>query len=169
MIPFLSLKDVTDLHSVEINEAVTRVVNSGWYLQGQENERFESNYSKFVGTEYTIGCANGLDALIWIFRAYIEMGVMKPGDEVIVPSYTFVSTALAFLREGATVVFADAAPTMVNVFFPLAIGNYAHLTDTAYNANGKKLNEVVLGNLVAASRGLLLLWSGKSRHHLHWW
>ena len=55
-----------------------------------------------------------------------------------------------------TVVFAEAAPTMVNVFFPLAIGNYAHLTATAYNANGKKLNEVVLGNLIAASRGLLL-------------
>lgn len=95
MIPFLSLKDVTDLHGAEINEAVTRVVNSGWYLQGKENERFEANYSKFVGTEYTIGCANGLDALIWIFRAYIEMGVMKPGDEVIVPANTYIATILA--------------------------------------------------------------------------
>ena len=91
MIPFLSLKDVTDLHGVEINEAVRRVVNSGWYLQGKENESFEANYSKFVGTQYT----NGLDALIWIFRAYIEMGVMKPGDEVIVPANTYIATILA--------------------------------------------------------------------------
>lgn len=106
MIPFLSLKDVTDLHSVEINEAVTRVVNSGWYLQGQENERFESNYSKFVGTEYTIGCANGLDALIWIFRAYIEMGVMKPGDEVIVPANTYIATILAITEN-------DLVPVLV--------------------------------------------------------
>lgn len=106
MIPFLSLKDVTDLHSVEINEAVTRVVNSGWYLQGKENERFEANYSKFVGTEYTIGCANGLDALIWIFRAYIEMGVMKPGDEVIVPANTYIATILAITEN-------DLVPVLV--------------------------------------------------------
>ena len=95
MIPFLSLKDVTALHGAEINEAVSRVVNGGWYLQGKENERFEENYSKFIGTKYTIGCANGLDALIWIFRAYIEMGVMQPGDEVIVPANTYIATILA--------------------------------------------------------------------------
>lgn len=95
MIPFLSLKDVTALHGNEINEAVSRVVNGGWYLQGKENEQFESNYSKFVGTKYTIGCANGLDALIWIFRAYIEMGLMQPGDEVIVPANTYIATILA--------------------------------------------------------------------------
>ena len=81
-IPFLSLKDVTALHGAEINEAVSRVVNGGWYLQGKENEQFEANYAMFIGSKYCIGCVNGLDALIWIFRAYIEMGVMQPGDEV---------------------------------------------------------------------------------------
>jgi dTDP-4-amino-4,6-dideoxygalactose transaminase len=100
MIPFLSLKDVTALHGAEINEAVTRVVNNGWYLQGKENERFEENYSKFIGTKYTVGCANGLDALIWIFRAYIEMGVMQPGDEVIVPANTYIATILAITENG---------------------------------------------------------------------
>lgn len=94
-IPFLSLKDVTALHGDEINAAVTRVVNSGWYLQGKENERFESDYAKFIGTKYTIGCANGLDALIWIFRAYKELGVMQDGDEVIVPANTYIATILA--------------------------------------------------------------------------
>ena len=99
-IPFLSLKDVTALHGAEINEAVSRVVNGGWYLQGKENERFEEDYSKFIGTKYTIGCANGLDALIWIFRAYIEMGVMQPGDEVIVPANTYIATILAITENG---------------------------------------------------------------------
>jgi len=94
-IPFLSLKDVTALHGAEINEAVTRVVNNGWYLQGKENERFEANYAQFIGTKYCIGCANGLDALIWIFRAYIELGVMQPGDEIIVPANTYIATILA--------------------------------------------------------------------------
>lgn len=100
MIPFLSLKEVTALHGAEINEAVSRVVNGGWYLQGKENEKFEENYSKFIGTKYTIGCANGLDALIWIFRAYIELGVMQPGDEVIVPANTYIATILAITENG---------------------------------------------------------------------
>lgn len=106
-IPFLSLKDVTNLHNVEINEAVTRVVNSGWYLQGAENEKFEKDYSEFIGTKYTIGCANGLDALIWIFRAYVEMGVMKPGDEVIVPANTYIATVLAITENGLTPVLVE--------------------------------------------------------------
>ena len=100
MIPFLSLKDVTALHGAEINEAVTRTIESGWYLQGKENEQFEKNYAQFIGTKHCIGCANGLDALIWIFRAYIEMGVMHPGDEVIVPANTYIATILAITENG---------------------------------------------------------------------
>lgn len=100
MIPFLSLKDVTALHGVEINEAVSRVVNGGWYLQGEENKRFEANYANFIGAKHCIGCANGLDALIWIFRAYIELGVMRPGDEVIVPANTYIATILSITENG---------------------------------------------------------------------
>lgn len=100
IIPFLSLKDVTALHRAEINRAITRVLDSGWYLQGEENKRFEDNYSKFIGTKHCIGCANGLDALIWIFRAYIELGVMQPGDEIIVPANTYIATILAITENG---------------------------------------------------------------------
>lgn len=107
MIPFLSLKDVTALHGAEINEAVTRVVNGGWYLQGTENEKFEKNYAEYIGTRYAIGCANGLDSLIWIFRAYIEMGVMKPGDEVIVPANTYIATILAITENGLVPVLCE--------------------------------------------------------------
>ncbi len=107
MIPFLSLKDVTALYEAEINEAVARVVKSGWYLQGAENDEFEKNYSQFIGTKHTIGCANGLDALIWIFRAYIEMGVMKPGDEVIVPANTYIATILAITENGLVPVLVE--------------------------------------------------------------
>ena len=106
-IPFLSLKDVTALHGAEINEAVSRVVNGGWYLQGKENEKFEADYAQFIGTKYCIGCANGLDALIWIFRAYIEMGVMKPGDEVIVPANTYIATILAITENGLVPVLCE--------------------------------------------------------------
>lgn len=107
MISFLSLKDVTDSHSKEIHEALKRVVDSGWYLQGEENKRFEENYAKFIGTKYCIGCANGLDALIWIFRAYIEMGVMQPDDEVIVPANTYIATILAITENGLKPVLVE--------------------------------------------------------------
>lgn len=106
-IPFLSLHDVTALHGAEINEAVTRVVNNGWYLQGKENEQFEKDYSEFIGTKYTIGCANGLDALIWIFRAYIELGAMQPGDEIIVPANTYIATILAITENGLKPVLVE--------------------------------------------------------------
>lgn len=107
LIPFLSLKDVTALHGAEINEAVNRVVKGGWYLQGKENERFEADYARFIGTKYCVGCANGLDALILIFRAYIEMGVMKPGDEVIVPANTYIATILAITENGLVPVLVE--------------------------------------------------------------
>jgi dTDP-4-amino-4,6-dideoxygalactose transaminase len=106
-IPFLSLQDVTAKYKDEIHEAVLRVVDSGWYLQGKENELFEKHYAEYIGSKHCIGCANGLDALIWIFRAYIELGVMKPGDEVIVPANTYIATILAITENGLVPVLVE--------------------------------------------------------------
>lgn len=100
MIKFLDLQKVTAQYSTEIHDAVSRVVDSGWYLQGKENDSFEENYSTYIGTKFTIGCANGLDALIWIFRSYIEMGIMQPGDEVIVPANTYIASILSISENG---------------------------------------------------------------------
>ena len=69
-------------------------------MQGEENRRFEADYARYIGTKYAIGCANGLDALIWIWRAYIEMGVMEVGDEGIVPANTYIATILALTENG---------------------------------------------------------------------
>lgn len=106
-IPFLSLHDVTAKYRDEIHEAVLRVVDSGWYLQGKENEQFEKHYAEYIGTKHCIGCANGLDALIWIFRAYIELGVMQPGDEVIIPANTYIATILAITENGLVPVLVE--------------------------------------------------------------
>ena len=114
-IPFLSLKDVTALHGTEINEAVSRVVNGGWYLQGEENKKFEKNFSDFIGVKHCVGCANGLDALIWIFRAYIELGVMKAGDEVIVPANTYIATILAITENGLVPVLVEPKPNTLEI------------------------------------------------------
>lgn len=107
MIKNLDLKEVTALHVAEIQEAAIQVINSGWYLQGTVNTRFEENYSKYIGTKYTVGCANGLDALILIYRAYIEMGLIKPGDEVIVPANTYIASILAITDNNLVPVFVE--------------------------------------------------------------
>ena len=95
MIKFLDIQKITQKYAAEIYEAVNRVVNSGWYLQGQENEHFEKNYAEYIGSEFCVGVANGLDALKLILKAYIELGVMEEGDEIIVPANTFIASILA--------------------------------------------------------------------------
>lgn len=107
MIKFLDLQKVTAKYNNEIHEAVNRVVDGGWYLQGKENEKFEADYAQYIGTKYCVGCANGLDALIWIFRAYIERGDFQPGDEVIVPANTYIASILAISENGLKPVLVE--------------------------------------------------------------
>jgi dTDP-4-amino-4,6-dideoxygalactose transaminase len=83
------------MYDAEIRRAVNEVLDSGWYLKGEATSRFEQHYADYIGTRHSIGCGNGLDALTLIFRAYIEMGVMKEGDEVIVPANTYIASILA--------------------------------------------------------------------------
>lgn len=106
-IKYLELKKVTGLHADEINEAVRRVVDSGWYLQGEANAAFEADYARYIGAKYCVGCANGLDSLTLILRAYIELGVMKAGDEVIVPANTYIASILAITANGLTPVLVE--------------------------------------------------------------
>lgn len=95
------------MHAGEINEAVDCVVNSGWYLNGDANARFGQAYSRYIGTEHCVGCANGLDALTLILKAYVELGVMKRGDEVIVPANTYIATILAITSNGLVPVLVE--------------------------------------------------------------
>lgn len=83
------------MHAGEIHEAVRRVVDSGWYLRGEATAAFESAYAQYIGTKHCVGVANGLDALTLIFRAYIEMGLLNEGDEVIVPANTYIASILS--------------------------------------------------------------------------
>lgn len=107
MINFLDLQQITAKYADELHEAVNRVVDSGWYLQGKENEQFEKDYAAYTTTKHAIGVANGLDALIWILRAYIEMGVMQEGDEVIVPANTYIASILAITENNLVPVLVE--------------------------------------------------------------
>jgi dTDP-4-amino-4,6-dideoxygalactose transaminase len=95
MIKFLDIQTINNLYGDELNIAIRRVVESGWYLHGEELNAFEKEYSDYIGTEFCVGVANGLDALRLILRAYIEMGLMKEYDEIIVPANTYIASILA--------------------------------------------------------------------------
>lgn len=95
MIPFLDLKKINLQYRQDLINACTRVIESGWYIQGNECKAFEEEFATYCGTKHCIGVANGLDALILILRAYKEMGIIRSGDEIIVPSNTYIASILA--------------------------------------------------------------------------
>ncbi|AHM61781.1 4-keto.6-deoxy-N-acetyl-D-hexosaminyl-(Lipid carrier) aminotransferase [Flammeovirgaceae bacterium 311] len=115
MIKFLDLQKITQKNSEEIKEAVNRVIDSGWYLLGNEVKEFETNFSSFCSVKHTIGVANGLDALRLILRAYIEQGVMQEGDEVIVPANTYIASLLAISENRLVPVLVEPDLSTYNI------------------------------------------------------
>lgn len=107
MIKFLDLKAVNAAYAAEIEEALLRTARSGWYLRGEETRRFEEEYARYIGCRHAIGCGNGLDALRLILRAYLEMGLLHEGDEVIVPANTYIASILAITDNGLRPVFVE--------------------------------------------------------------
>lgn len=107
MIKFLDLKAINAAYAAEIEEALLRTARSGWYLRGEETRRFEEEYARYIGCRHAIGCGNGLDALRLILRAYLEMGLLHEGDEVIVPANTYIASILAITDNGLKPVFVE--------------------------------------------------------------
>ena len=106
-IKYLELKKITAMHGEEIQEAVNRAVESGWYLQGESNRKFEELYAEYCHAEYCVGCANGLDALTLSLRSLMEMGEICEGDEVIVPANTYIATILAITENHLKAVLVE--------------------------------------------------------------
>lgn len=115
MIKFLDLQKINLLHQAEIEQKLLEVFRSGWYLLGNEVKSFESNLSNYIGAKHTIGVANGLDALRLIFKAYIELGFMKPGDEIIVPANTYIASILALSDNGLTPILVEPDINTYNI------------------------------------------------------
>ena len=115
MISFLDLKNINQQYRQQLIEACTRVIDSGWYIGGNELEQFEQNFAKYCGTQYAIGVANGLDALILTLRAWKELGKLQDGDEVIVPSNTYIASILAISANQLKPVLVEPNPNTFNL------------------------------------------------------
>ena len=106
-IPFLDLKSINTWFFNEFEKKIDDVINSGWYILGQECKKFEEEFAAYCGTKHCIGVANGLDALILILRAYKEMGILHDGDEVIAPANTYIASILAISQNNLIPVLVE--------------------------------------------------------------
>ncbi len=113
--PLLSLQKLNHSYARQLKEAAARVIDSGWYLHGAETEALEAEICHFLGCRYAIGVGNGLDSLRLIFRAYIELGRLRPGDEVIVPANTFMASVLALTANGLVPRFVEPSVHTHNI------------------------------------------------------
>ena len=115
MINFLNLKEVNARYNEELKNACSKVIDSGWYIMGEELQKFERNFSDYCGVKHVIGVANGLDALILIFRALKEMGKINDGDEVIVQANTYIASILAITANNLKPVLVEPDPSTYNL------------------------------------------------------
>lgn len=115
MIKFLDLQKINLAHQQEIEEKLLHTFRSGWYLLGNEVKTFEESLARYVGAKIAIGVANGLDALRLILRAYIELGVMQKGDEVIVPANTYIASVLAISDNKLVPIFIEPSLDHYNI------------------------------------------------------
>ncbi|OFX22962.1 MAG: aminotransferase [Bacteroidetes bacterium GWA2_31_9b] len=115
MIKFLDLQKINAQYADELANVAKKVIDSGWYLQGNYVKEFEKNLSEYIGAKYAISCANGLDALRLILRSYMEMGFMEEGDEVIVPANTYIASVLAISDNRLTPVLVEPSINSYNL------------------------------------------------------
>lgn len=109
-VPYYPLKRVVESYGQELQQAATRVVESGWFIRGEECRKFEADFAEYCGAKFCVGVGNGLEALSLILKGYIELGRLEPGDGVIVPSNTFIATWLAVKAAGLVPVPAEPDP-----------------------------------------------------------
>jgi dTDP-4-amino-4,6-dideoxygalactose transaminase len=115
MVDFLCLKDINAQYQSELKQACARVIDSGWYIDGKELGAFEKEFSDWCGVKYSIGVGNGLDALRLVLRAWLEMGKLRPGDEVIVQGNTYIASVLAITDNGLVPVFVEPSVGTFNL------------------------------------------------------
>jgi dTDP-4-amino-4,6-dideoxygalactose transaminase len=115
MIKFLDLQKINAQYAAELKQAASEVIDSGWFLMGEKLSSFETNLASYIGASHAIGVANGLDALRLILNAYIEMGIMQEGDEVIVPANTYIASVLAISDNNLKPVLVEPDPSNYNL------------------------------------------------------
>lgn len=165
MIPFLDLKKINNQYREELMQAATQVIDSGWYIQGQQVKIFEEAFAEYCGVKHCIGVANGLDALILILRAYKELGKLQDGDEVIVPANTYIASVLAVTENRLKPIFVEPDEDTYNlspIFLEQAITGRTKAI-LAVHLYGQ-LADMPAINAIAEKHGLLVIEDSAQAH-----
>ena len=107
MIQYLPLKEINSQYEPQLSKAIENVMETGWYIMGEECKKFEYEYSEYIGTEHCISCGNGYDALWLIFNAYKQLGILKDRDKILVPANTFIASVLAITHNNLQPIFIE--------------------------------------------------------------
>jgi dTDP-4-amino-4,6-dideoxygalactose transaminase len=164
-IPFLDLKKINLNHEIELKAAFDKVLKSGWFTMGESLSNFEREYSKYCGSKYCIGVANGLDALILIVRAYKELGLMGDGDKILVPSNTYIASILAISANNLIPVLVEPDINTYNINPQNIVGNITNKTKAilAVNLYGQTANFTEI-NKIAKEYNLLVIEDAAQSH-----
>jgi dTDP-4-amino-4,6-dideoxygalactose transaminase len=169
MIKFLDLQKINAQYEQELKTAANRVIDSGWYLMGKELETFEQSYAAFCKTKYALGVANGLDALRLIFKAYLELGIMQKGDEVIVPANTYIASVLAISDNSLIPVFVEPNLETYNLDsnkIEAAITNKTKAILTVHLYGQNSIDDQML--VICSKNNLKLIEDGAQSHGAIW-
>lgn len=165
MIKFLDLKEINAQYRNELLEVTERVIDSGWYILGKEVEAFEQAFAKYCQADYCLGVANGLDALILIFRAYKALGRLKDGDEVLVPANTYIASILSISENNLKPILVEPDPDTFNIDPNLIEQSISPKTRAilAVHLYGQCADMVALKK-IAKAHGLLLIEDAAQAH-----
>jgi len=165
MIPFLDLKDINASMTAELKAAAARVIDSGWYIGGNELQSFEKNFANYCGAKHCLGVANGLDALILTIRAWKELGKVKEGDEVIVPANTYIASVLAVSENGLKPILVEPDEKSFNLDPTLVKGKITSRTKAILPVHlYGQLADMPEINKIAEEHGLLVLEDSAQAH-----
>lgn len=165
MIPFLNIKKINSQYGADLKKVADRVINSGWYILGEEVTLFETEFSKYCGSKHAVGVGNGLDALRLILQGYMELGKLSPGDEVIVPANTYIASILAITQNNLVPVLVEPDLYSYNID-PLMIEKSITKKTKAILAVHLygRLADIVRINEIAANYDLLVLEDAAQAH-----
>ncbi len=165
MISFLDLKKINERYEDDFQEKLKAVLFSGWYILGSEVKEFESNYAAYCGKKYCVGVGNGFDALVLIFKGYIQLGKLQKGDEVIVPANTYIASILAIIQADLVPVLVEPKLATYNIDPNLITAKISSKTKAilAVHLYGQ-LAEMELLNEIAEANDLLLIEDAAQSH-----
>ena len=165
MIKFLDLKQINTVYEIEFQNKLKSVLDSGWFILGNEVHKFETDFAKFCTKNYCIGVGNGLDALTLIFKGYIEIGKLQKGDEVIVPANTYIATILAILQADLIPILVEPKLETYNLDSDLIVQNLSNTTKAILVVHlYGQLAEMDKINQIAKEKNLLVIEDAAQSH-----